>query len=458
MTGRVLVVDDLAPNVRLLEAKLNTEYYTVEAAYSGQEALDKAHTFEPDVILLDVMMPEMDGYDTCLRLKADPETMHIPVVMVTALSEVKDRIRGLEAGATDFITKPIDEVHLFARVKSLVRVKQMLDELRMRDRTSTQFGVTSNEDNLEDENPIGNIVLVDDDIVQSKRLAEILTTIGHQVQTVEPEEAVEQVTKIVPDVVVVNTILDDQDGLRLCTQIRSNEKLRQVPVIILVDEDDKQRLVKGLEIGIDDYVMTPLEPNELIARVRTQLRRKNYQDQLRNTYKESISAALVDSLTGLYNRRYLDAHVQNIVDEAKAKRNDLSVMTIDIDHFKHVNDKPGWGHHIGDEILQQVGQRILGNIRSTDLATRPGGEEFVVVMPGATMRTAHAVAERTRLSMANVPFTISADPGNIKITVSIGVSTMHKHAEDNAEEILKRSDEALYEAKNTGRNKVCIKD
>src|SRR3546814_2951801 len=138
MTARILVVDDIPANVKLLEVKLTAEYFDVVTASDGPSALDRAHSDAPDLILADVMMPGMDGFELCRRLKADPETSHIPLVMVTALSDVSDRVRGLEAGADDFLTKPVNDIALFARVRSLARLKQMMDELRLRpDRQST---------------------------------------------------------------------------------------------------------------------------------------------------------------------------------------------------------------------------------------------------------------------------------------------------------------------------------
>src|ERR1700756_5739091 len=129
MSARVLVVDDVEANVKLLEAKLSSEYFDVLSAYNGRVALDVADAELPDVILLDVMMPRMDGFEVCRDLKAKPRTADIPVVMVTALSDVANRVRGIEAGADDFLTKPVNDVALFARVRSLVRLKRMMDEL-----------------------------------------------------------------------------------------------------------------------------------------------------------------------------------------------------------------------------------------------------------------------------------------------------------------------------------------
>ncbi len=456
MTGRVLVVDDIPQNVKLLEAKLSAEYYTVFTAVNGKDALVRVEECQPDIVLLDVMMPEMDGFEACERIKSDPETAYIPVVMVTALSEQTDRVRGLEAGANDFLTKPIDEVHLFARVKSLVRYKTVLDELRMRDKTGEELGVLETPSINADEKITGKIILVDDDVVQSKKMQKILSEQGHVVEVKEPKEVMDMAVDAYLDLIIVSTMLDGEDGLRLAMNIRSQRAGRQVPILILIDEDDKQMLVKGLEIGIDDYLMTPMDPNELTARVLTQIKAKKYLDRLKATYEAGLSAAVVDSLTKLYNRRYLDAHLGNMVDEALAKKTPLSIIVIDIDHFKQVNDKPGWGHHIGDEVLVQVAERIKSSVRGTDLCTRPGGEEFVAVLPKTELAVAEKVAERVRAYMSERPFTISAEPFMVECTVSIGVSELRLGG-DMALDLLKRADEALYEAKQGGRNRVCTR-
>jgi len=145
MPARVLVVDDILPNVKVLEAKLSAEYFDVLTAMSGQEALDSMAEDPPDIVLLDVMMPGMDGVEVCRTIKGDATLSHIPVVMVTALSDPSDRVRGLEAGADDFLTKPVNDVALFARVRSLVRLKMMMDEFRLREQTSSEFGVFGDE-------------------------------------------------------------------------------------------------------------------------------------------------------------------------------------------------------------------------------------------------------------------------------------------------------------------------
>src|ERR1700692_3116057 len=155
MTARVLVVDDILSNVKLLEAKLSAEYFEVMTAFNGLECLAKMEQAIPDIVLLDVMMPGMDGFEGCRRIKANPRTAHVPVVMVTALDQPSDRVAGLDAGADDFLTKPVDDSALFARVRGLVRLKMMTDELRMRETTGHSMGLIDPAETLTENDPTG---------------------------------------------------------------------------------------------------------------------------------------------------------------------------------------------------------------------------------------------------------------------------------------------------------------
>src|SRR5690348_8400129 len=162
MTARVLVVDDILSNVKLLEAKLSAEYFEVMTAFNGLECLAKMDETIPDIVLLDVMMPGMDGFEVCRRIKSNPRTAHIPVVMVTALDQSSDRVAGLDAGADDFLTKPVDDAALFARVRSLVRLKMMTDELRLRETTGQNMGLLDASSSLQDADPAGRILIIED--------------------------------------------------------------------------------------------------------------------------------------------------------------------------------------------------------------------------------------------------------------------------------------------------------
>lgn len=299
MTGLVLVVDDVPANVKLLEAKLTNEYYDVITAKDGFEAIEQTKAKKPDLILLDVMMPGIDGFETCRRIKQDPDISHIPVVMVTALSEPSDRVAGLEAGADDFITKPINDTALFARVRSLVRIKVLIDELRLRDKSGSQLGMSASDYSLNLDVSGSNLMLVDDDVVQVRRIGEKLGAAGYKLKHFEDhKQALEFAREDNQlDLILISTQLADIDGLRLSTQFKAIEQVRHVPIIMLVEEDEQHLMLKGLELGVNDYLLTPVDFNEMFARIKTQIRRKKYQEALKSNYQESVSMAVTDGLT-----------------------------------------------------------------------------------------------------------------------------------------------------------------
>ena len=451
MTARVLVVDDILSNVKLLEAKLSAEYFEVATAYGGLEALTKIEQHEPDIVLLDVMMPGMDGFEVCRRIKQNPKTAHLPVVMVTALDQPADRVTGLEAGADDFLTKPVDDAALFARVRSLVRLKMMTDELRMRESTGQSMGLIDPAETLVDGSPSGRILLIED---RPESAAWFKTSLQPQNEVVAVdsfEEALVRVKGGDPDLIVVSLSLRGFDGLRLCSQLRSLPEGRNVPILVLVSDGDRRKLTQALEMGVNDYLTRPVDKNELVARVRTQLRKKRYSDRLRHNVQLSLEMAITDQLTGLHNRRYMGRHLDTLIANAERSCRPIAFLILDIDHFKSVNDT--YGHDIGDEVLREFAGRISANVRGIDLACRYGGEEFVVVMPETDMELASTVAERLRRSVEATPFAISREPHTLNVTISIGIAGSEPGG-DTPDALLHRADQALYRAKREGRNRV----
>jgi two-component system cell cycle response regulator len=451
MTARVLVVDDVPSNVKLLEARLSAEYFDVLTAMSGVEALAICERAECDIVLLDVMMPDMDGFEVCRRLKAGLTTHHIPVVMVTALDQPSDRVRGLEAGADDFLTKPVSDVALIARVRSLARLKLMTDELRMRALTSRDIGIESPErEAVAEVGRDGRILIVDDRASSYERIAAILA--GEHTADVEadPNAGLFHAAEGNYDLLIVSLALENFDGLRLCSQLRSLERTRNVPILAISDAENSTRLIRGLEIGVNDYLSRPIDKNELLARVRTQIRKKRYAERLRDNVQMSIEMAITDALTGLYNRRYMETHVGTLVEQAVSRGKPLTVLVLDIDYFKSINDTHG--HDAGDDVLREFALRIRKSIRGIDLACRYGGEEFVVVMPETDLAVATIVAERLRRRIAGEPFPIQQGARSTEVTISIGIAALG-HG-DNAASVLKRADQALYRAKRDGRNRV----
>jgi two-component system cell cycle response regulator len=454
VSARILVVDDIPANVRLLEARLSAEYFDVVTASNGVEALAICARAECDMVLLDVMMPDMDGFEVCRRLKSNPATHFIPVVMVTALDSAADRVRGLEAGADDFLTKPVSDLVLIARVRSLTRLKMMTDELRMRAITSLEIGIQSPaRDAVTDSGKGGRILLVDDRPSSYERFAPVLSTEHIVDLETNPAGALFRAAEGNYDLLIVSLGLDNYDGLRLCSQARSLERTRHVPILAISDADNNSRLLRGLEIGVNDYLLRPVDKNELLARTRTQIRKRRYTDRLRDSMQNSIEMAITDALTGLHNRRYLETHLATLAEQASVRGKPLALMMLDIDYFKSINDNHG--HDAGDDVLREFAIRVRTSIRGIDLACRYGGEEFVIVMPETDLHVAGMVAERLRNAIAGEPFAVNKASKRIHVTISIGLTTLEAK-DETVGDVLKRADTALYRAKHDGRNRVVL--
>lgn len=450
MTATVLVVDDLEPNVKLLEAKLLSEYYTVLTANNGVQALEVLQNKTVDIVLLDVMMPEMDGFEACKRIKENPDTTHIPVVMVTALSDIEDRVKGLEAGADEFLTKPIDDTALFARVKTLSRMKTVIDELKLRNITNAELGgrVIEMKDNFTD----SKISLLDDDVIQAKNVKKYLSKLTEQVTVITSSEQLDELGSFAPDLVIISCQLDHEDPLRIVVTIRSKPVLKNSVIMMLAEEENIPMVIKGMELGVNDYFIYPVDESELVARIKTQLRRKNYQDNLREELEESVDLSTKDGLTGVFNRRYFDIHIEQMIERAKQKNMPFCLMILDMDHFKKVNDKHG--HQSGDEVLKTLTTYLKKAFRVTDLIARYGGEEFTILLRDIGLEEGKQIAERTRANIEELSFKIPVQEEPLQKTASIGVA-QYNMSETSAQ-LIERVDKALYEAKESGRNKVVI--
>jgi two-component system, cell cycle response regulator len=451
MTARVLVVDDILANIRLLEARLTAEYFEVLTAINGREALDVLSRERVDVVLLDVMMPGMDGYEVCRHIKSDPKTQHLPVVMVTALDQPSDRVQGLEAGADDFLTKPVDDVALVTRVKNLARLKLLNDEMLMRASTTQKMGASGSGLIAWAEAGRGGRLMIVDDVVRSAQRTVAALEKVHSCEVFgDPQQALNALDGADYDCMIVSLAMAKTDGLRLCSQVRAIPQTRHLPIIIITEPGDDARLLRGLDMGVNDYVMRPLDENEILARVRTQVARKRHTDVLRSSIEQSVEAAITDSLTGLHNRRYMESHLKTLIQSARESGRPISLLVADIDFFKKVNDT--YGHDAGDTVLREFAARFRRNTRGIDLACRMGGEEFVIIMPDTELARAFQVGERLRACVAAEPFQLNSQT-RLRVTASVGLATMETR-EDTFETLFKRADLALYSAKRDGRNRV----
>lgn len=453
MTARILVVDDIPTNVKLLEARLMAEYFQVLTATNGEDAISLCESGQCDMVLLDVMMPGIDGFEVCERLKANPETAHLPIVMVTALDHPEDRVKGLEAGADDFLTKPVNDLALVTRVKSLVRLKMLTDDLRLRasngDELAMNHYLITDEVNSPKEEP--NIIIVDDRAASYEKMVETLSVKNNVEVETNATDALFRIVEGNYDLAIISLSMKDFDSLRLCSHLRSLERTRMLPLVVIAGMDQEEVVSRAMEIGVNDYIKRPVDTQELLARLRTQLCRKRYNDCLRASVQQTIEMAVKDPLTELHNRHYFEMHFTSLFEKSISSKKPLTAIMCDIDKFKAINDTHG--HDVGDAVIIEVANRIRKSVRNVDIASRYGGEEFVIIMPDTDIEYANVVAERIRREVAEHPIIAEGGSKQVYTTISMGLSSLDFEG-DSPKKLMKRADQALYAAKRAGRNKV----
>jgi two-component system cell cycle response regulator len=446
MTARVLVVDDSLPNRKLLEARLQDEYFEVLGAASGAEAITLAQRWSPDIILLDVLMPVMDGFEACRRLKAQPATAHIPVVMVTSLNDQSERVRGLDAGADDFLVKPVDQATLFARLRALLRVKQVLDAWRLRAETVRDLGFEPPSAPPEDFEG-AKVLLLSDHPAEAAALSGALAADGMALEQYRDEKLVWEKLRDPQahyDLVLTSLPMPEGDPLRLASRLRAETETRDLPLMLIADDEQRDLVLRAFELGASDHVLRPINEEELRARVRNQVRRRRYQLRLRAEFDRSLELAVTDGLTGLRNRRYVYRHLESLLRAGTA----CGVLMIDVDRFKPLNDY--YGHAAGDAALREVAARLREHVRASDIVARYGGEEFLVVMSGAGAEETAVIAERLRAAIADRPI----DLGQAKLPVTVSIGSALSGLATEAEMLIAAADSAMYRAKASGRNCV----
>ncbi|MEM7723832.1 MAG: diguanylate cyclase [Pseudomonadota bacterium] len=456
MTERILVVDDVATNRIVMKVKLMAACYAVEQADCGAAALDIARRSKPDLILLDVVMPDMSGLDVCRQLKADPATADIPVILITALADRASKMEGLEAGADDFLTKPVDEVTLLARVRSLLRARDTVRELRDRGENSATLGFAEAASDFKVQDYPGRIALV----APGPKGAVLWKTalddrVTGEVSVLPRENALMGFgdEADAPDVFVIAADLTHRnEGIRLLSDLRSRPLTRHAASVMILPEGDSERAAIALDLGASDILYDPFDAQELAIRIRAQLGRKRQSDRLRASVRTGLEMAVTDSLTGLHNRRYALYRLNNLIAEPKSE---VAVMMLDLDHFKRINDT--YGHSTGDRVLSLVAARLRAELREDDLLARIGGEEFLVALPRTSHREAMDCAERLRAAIGDTPFKISDTAPPLSVTISAGLALSNGGpSAETAERLIDRADAALYGAKSDGRDQVTL--
>ncbi len=447
MAGKVIIVDKLTPQRLALRAQLEAAYFEVAEFDTGEEAINSALAEPTDVILLSIELNGSCGIAICRQLKSHPQLCQTPVVLMTSQDRPEQRTAGFEAGADDFLSKPVDEPALFARMRSLARFRVTAEELKLREATSIELGLV---DQPSARNGFGSckVAIIAQSSAVANTMAEAIRS-GSGVECVWVKsgiEAMHLLRRDPPDGFLVTMDLPpNEDRGALCTALSYHGDAPTPAVLVVMEDKNIGAAARCLDQGASDYITFPPDPSELAARLRAQLRKKLHSDRLRKLVQDGLRLSVIDPLTGLYNRRYVDQHLAKLALAAPEKKAPLTLLIFDIDRFKSVNDR--FGHEIGDLALRVFADRLRKHLRGVDLIARIGGEEFLVALPGVDLTKGCAAAERMRKVAA------ASTPGAPRITVSVGVATL-KPDDKNPDDLIRRADQALYKAKSGGRNCV----
>ncbi len=456
-TVRILIVDDDPKNVKLMCGLLAQDDYELVTASNGSEALKLVEENPPDLILLDVMMPGMNGYEVTRRLKEGSETRVIPIILITALDSPEDRAKGLEAGAEEFLTKPVNPVEIEARIQSMLKLKRYKDQLAIRSRSEDRIRTERPLEALPEETGnLQRILIVEDDTKDLKLLQSHLVSPHYQIDVVRNgPDAMAAINRQSFDLILLDILLPGIGGFEICRRIKQMEEARDTQVVLITCLSDIENKIRGVELGADDYLIKPIDPRELQARVKVLLKKKSYLDSLHTHYEKALNSALLDGLTELYNHAYFKRFLELEIKRSQRQGHQTSLLMIDIDDFKQVNDR--LGHLAGDEILRKVSGLIKASIREIDVAARYGGEEFAVVLPYGDAEAVRTVGERIRALIEDQSIAVPGSDEAPRVTVSVGGAIYPTDA-DTAGSLIETADQMLYTAKRNGKNRVVTCD
>ena len=458
MGGKILIVDDVATNRIVLKVKLNAAGYRPVVAADGATCLALAARELPDLILMDLTLPDMSGIDLLRQLRADPVTRTVPVVMLTASQDARARVQAFRAGADEFLCKPIEDQVLQARIRSFMRARDQIDGYDAATIGLPVFGLAETASVFHAPGTIAMVVERGETAMRLRR--DMSAYLSDRLVMMTAEEALSAglKTDAAPDVFLIDADLGGvAGGLRLMSELRSRTHTRHAAMCLLMSDGASIGAAVTFDLGANDMIATTQSAEEAALRLARLLSRKREADAVRASVQDGLRLAIIDPLTGLHNRRYGVAQLGAIADRAQKDGTGYAVMVVDLDRFKSVNDR--WGHAAGDAVLIEVAARLSRNLRCGDLLARIGGEEFLIALPDTGLSEARSIAERLCRAVQQDAVQL-ADNIRIQVTVSIGLAISRGDVvpavADTVSDIVDRADRALLISKSGGRNQVTI--
>lgn len=456
MSGKILIVDDVATNRIVYKVKLGAACYAPILAADGESCLVMARQAKPDLILLDLVLPDMPGTEVLRRLRADPATAAIPVVVFSAEDDAASRLAALAAGADDFLTKSVDDQTLLARLRNLLREREGLAELESGGAPIRALGFAEPVSGFQVPGTVALVTHRPETALRWRR--DLGAQMPDKMMMISREAALSEAALTpTPDVFVIEYDLADPiGGLRLMSELRSRTQTRHAAICIVKQNRGGGESAMAFDLGANDVVAASVDPREFGLRIARLLQRKRAADKLRASVRDGLRLAVIDPLTGLFNRRYAVSQLAEIAAQAEVSQQPFAVMVVDLDRFKDVNDR--YGHPAGDAVLTEVARRMAANIRHGDLLARIGGEEFLIALPEADLAMAGPIAQRLCHAVQEEPFAIAGfAPLNLTASIGLAICDAKTHwAEEPVSAVIERADQALLVAKSGGRNQVTI--
>lgn len=450
MPGRILVIDPVNTNRMVLKTRLMSEYYDVDLCADAAAGWAAILRDPPDAVLANCSLPDANGYSFCAKVKSHPETGHIPVILIASNSAEVSWSKAYSSFADDIHQMPLDFPLLVPRLQSLLRAKATLDELRLRHQTGEDLGLA------EPKTFLGAVSLRQISVAvvggeTNSRLATsdaLRTVLGARVTDLGRNwtGALDCTNETV---IVLGTSQDGPEAMRLIARLRSNRGSRSVSVLFAGEPDGLALAERALSLGANDAFCGHIDDYALAARVRAINNHAMLANMLRESMSDSLRLAMVDPLTGLFNRRYAEQYLNKAITRANDTGRNLFVMMLDLDNFKTINDR--FGHAAGDRVLKTVAERLQGNLRGLDLVARVGGEEYLVVIADISKEKALEIAQRIRSVIGKAGFDVGAM--QMPVTISIGIAQSDPQ-KCNEAALLEAADRALYRSKDQGRDTV----
>ena len=455
----VLVIEDNELNLKLVRSLLTLGQYQILEAANAEKGIELARDHHPDLILMDIQLPGMDGFTATHIIKEDPDLKEIPVMALTSYAMSGDEGKAIEAGCNGYMSKPIDTRSFLDTISRFIRhnegIKPRIHRIPPhRSKSMETFSDrVSREDSPVRERELPSVLLVEDNEKDIRLIQDYLRGEPYNIILARNgEDAISLVQKKKVDIILLDIILPNIDGFEVASRLKEMEETKNIHIVFITAVRDVESKIKGIELGTSDFLTKPIDSRELRIRIRNALKNKALLDKLHPHYETALHSAITDGLTGLYNHAYFKRFLETEIKRSLRQKYPIALIMIDLDNFKPYNDTPG--HLAGDHVLRETGQIIKKNIREVDAAARYGGEEFAVILPYTDKADAIRVAERLREAIGSHAF-LEKPPPFGRITASFGIASYPADAL-TPEELIEKAVLMLYKARKEGKNKVCI--